>query len=97
MVDINSLAILAKENAFKRGKTCQGVFHSKTAADISRELTEFLCASEQDRSEHIPDYTEAQEELTDILITCLTELAKRNVDIEKILMDKIFYNQTRST
>lgn len=95
MVDINSLAILAKENAFKRGKTCQGIFHSKSAADISRELTEFLDASEKDRSEHLPNYTQAEEELTDILITCLTELAKRNVDIEKILMDKIFYNQTR--
>ena len=97
MVDINSLAILAKENAFKRGKTCQGILHSKSAADISRELTEFLEASEKDRSEHIPYYTESQEELTDILITCLTELAKRNVDIEKILMDKISYNETRTT
>lgn len=97
MVDLNNLALVAKKNAFKRGKTCQGIFHSKSAADISRELTEFLDASEKELSEHIPNYTEAAEELVDILITCLTELAKRNVDIEKILMDKIFYNQTRST
>ena len=97
MVDLNNLALVAKENAFKRGKTLPLVLHSRSAADILKELTEFLEASETKASEHIPDYTEAQEELTDILITCLTELAKRNVDIEKTLMDKIFYNQTRST
>ena len=95
MIDLNFIAKIAKENAFKRGKTVQGISHSCTAADISRELTEFLDASERDRSDHIPDYTQAEEELSDILITCLTELAKRNVNAEEIVTAKIDFNASR--
>jgi hypothetical protein len=46
-------------------------------------------------SNHLPGYTEAQEELADILITCLTELHRRDTDIEKIVSEKVKYNKTR--
>lgn len=51
--------------------------------------------NEESPSEHLPEYTEAQEELADILITCLTELDRRKVDVEEIIMKKIEFNKIR--
>ena len=56
---------------------------------------EFIKANEEKPSEHLPEYTEAQEELADILITCLTELDRRKVDVEEIIMKKIEFNKIR--
>lgn len=95
MIDINSIASLCAETAFKRGKISDSVEHWKTAGGISEELMEFIKADESKPSEHIPEYTEAEEELADILITCLTELNRRSVDIEKIVIDKVVFNQKR--
>jgi hypothetical protein len=59
-------------------------------------LYEFERASEKVQSDHIPEYTQAQEELVDILITCLTELHRRNINIESIIKRKLSFNQTRT-
>ena len=52
-------------------------------------------AFEHIASTHLPQYTEAQEELADIIIACFTELHRRGVDVEKIITDKIKFNETR--
>ena len=92
---INNLARQAFNNAIIRGKTSKDLSHDETFFGILEELREFRVASEFGKSKHLPEYTEAQEELTDVLICCLTELHRRGVDVEKILRDKIEFNKTR--
>ena len=95
MINLNNIAALCAENAKKRGKVKHHVLHFLTWCDIFDELDEFDKASEKLHSDHLPEYTEAQEELADILITCLTELHRRNVDIEAIITKKLEFNQNR--
>lgn len=92
---INDLAKQAHETAAKRGKTSEDASHLDTFFGILSELKEFREASEIDPSEHLPEYTQAQEELTDVLICCLTELYRREVDVEEIIKAKIEFNKTR--
>lgn len=92
---INDLAKQAHETAVKRGKTSEDTSHLDTFFGILSELKEFREASEIDPSEHLPEYTQAQEELTDVLICCLTELHRRGVDVERIIKEKIEFNKTR--
>lgn len=92
---LNKLAEQAFNNAIIRGKTQKDLSYNDTFWGILEELKEFREASEVDKSEHLPEYTQAQEELTDVLICCLTELHRRGVDVERIIKDKIEYNKTR--
>lgn len=92
---INDLAKQAHETAVRRGKTSEDASHLDTFFGILSELKEFREASEVDPSEHLPQYTQSQEELTDVLICCLTELHRRGVDVERIIKDKIEFNKTR--
>lgn len=93
---INDLARQAFNTAIIRGKTSKETSHDDTFFGILEELREFREASEVDPSEHLPEYTQAQEELTDVLICCLTELHRRGVDVEEIIKAKINYNKTRA-
>lgn len=95
MINLNNTAALCAENAKNRGNVGYDVSHILTWWSISNELSEFDRASETDPSDHLPEYTEAQEELADILITCLTELHRRNVDVEAIITKKLEFNQNR--
>ena len=92
---MNTIASRCCYNAFKRNKTSLFNEHDEDANSIMEEVKEFLLASEEKKSEHLPKYTEAQEELADILISCMTELYKRGVDIDTIVMDKIIFNENR--
>lgn len=92
---INDMAMTAFNTAIIRGKTQKDLSHNDTFWSILEELKEFREASEVDKSEHLPEYTQAQEELTDVLICCLTELHHREVDVERIIKAKIEYNKTR--
>ena len=92
---INELAQTAFDTAIIRGKTARDMNHLDTFFGILSELKEFREASEIDPSEHLPQYTASQEELTDVLICCLTELYRREVNVEEILIAKINYNKTR--
>lgn len=92
---INQLAQTAFNTAIIRGKTGKEPNHMAAFYSILDELKEFREASEIDPSEHLPEYTEAQEELTDVLICCLTELYRRGVDVEEIIKAKIEFNKTR--
>ena len=92
---INKLAEQAFNNAIIRGKTSKDTTHDDTFFGIFEELREFRVASEFGKSKHLPEYTEAQEELADVLIRCLSELHRRGVDVEKIIKDKVEFNKTR--
>lgn len=95
MSEINQLAQTAFNTAIIRGKTEKDAGHLDTFFDILSELKEFREASEVEKSEHLPQYTETQEELADVLICCLTELHRRGVDVEEIIKAKIEFNKTR--
>ena len=92
---INELAQTAFDTAIIRGKTARDMNHLDTFFGILSELKEFREASEISPSEHLPQYTASQEELTDVLICCLTELHRRGVDVEEIIKAKIEFNKTR--
>ena len=79
---INQLAQTAYKTAIIRGKTEKDAGHLDAFFDILSELKEFREASEVEPSEHLPEYTQAQEELTDVLICCLTELYRRETNVE---------------
>ena len=93
---INKLAETAYYTALERKKTERDLSHMDTFFSILSELKEFREASEIDPSEHLPQYTESQEELTDVLICCLTELYRREVDVEEIIKAKIEFNKKRA-
>ena len=95
MENINQLAQTAYETAIIRGKTAKDMNHDDTFFGILSALKEFREASEVEKSEHLPEYTQAQEELTDVLICCLTELHRRGVDVEEIIKAKVEYNKKR--
>lgn len=92
---MNLLASKCCYNALKRGKTSVFSEHDEDANSIMGEVKEFLLASEERMSEHLPDYTEAQEELADVLISCMTELFKRGVNVDDIVRQKIAFNESR--
>lgn len=92
---LTTLGARSYAGAVKRGKTSSVCTHYDTFWGIFEELKEFRESFEGTPSEHLPDYSQAQEELADILICCLTELHRRGVDIDKLILDKIQYNETR--
>lgn len=93
--DIDILSEKAYHNALQRGKTEEEIKHWQDYQGIRAELDEFCRADENKPSEHLPEYTEAQEELADIIIACMTELIKRKVRVSNILNDKIEFNERR--
>lgn len=94
-MELQEKARKAFNNALRRGKTSVYNNHPDDAQTLMAEMKEFAEASEDMKSEHLPEYTEAQEELVDIIIGCMTELFKRGVNIEKIIDAKIAFNEKR--
>lgn len=92
---LNDLAKRAYECALERGKTNKRVNHDKSVISLVEEVHEFCQAKEKWFSPHLMEYTEAQEELADVLITCLTELHKRTSDVEALILKKMVYNERR--
>lgn len=97
MIDLKETARRAFEDALRREKTLVAPSHYFDAYSIFKEIDEFQMADERKPSVHVPLYTEAQEELADILIACLTELHKRGTDVEAIIRHKMIFNQSRET
>lgn len=96
---MNTIAKLTHDTAIRRGKFIltddKSQMHRESHDCILDELREFSFASEVIKSKHLPGYTEAQEELADILICCLTELHRRGVNIEELVKAKVEFNKTR--
>lgn len=96
MIDLNRIAGRCYDNALKRGKIKSSLpDHQETVETLGEEFMEVVKSKESAWSEHLLDFTETEEELADVLIGCLTELHRRNVDIEVIVTKKIEYNETR--
>lgn len=81
-------------NALQRGKITPLNTHEDIVAGITDEIREFQEATDAP-SEHLPHYTQRQEELADILICCLTELHREKVGITNLITAKIEFNKTR--
>lgn len=98
-MNINEIAKRAYKRALERGKITEvssPTAHSAYCAEsLKDEFCELLGASEDTSSEHLSEYSEVQEEITDILIVCLTELHRRNDNVERIIMRKLDYNDKK--
>lgn len=95
MIDLNQIADACRKTALRRGKINERLSHWEAAVSLRCELDEYTNSSEHVLSEHLPEYTEAQEELADIIIVCLTDLSRRKVDIEALIKAKLTFNQNR--
>lgn len=96
MSSINELAERAYHCALRRGKTKAGmIHHDDTICSLADEFAEFVIANEYIKSDHMQDVSQAAEELTDILIVCLTELYRRDINIERMILAKMEFNEIR--
>ena len=84
----------ALDCAVKRGKIKGAHTHDVWASDIMDEVTE-LNISSPHKSQHIPQYAEYEEELADIVITCMSMAAYYGIDLGKVIEAKMKYNETR--
>jgi len=106
MKDIDFVSMFSFAIALKRGKTSPNLSHEEVCNGISEELDELRQATDEP-SEHIPPYTQRQEELADIILAALTELEmlgnryyqagrKDIADLaSKIIAAKLEYNRVR--
>lgn len=94
-MDLNKAAKRAYKNALARKKIVGEVKHEDSVRTLGQEFEEFKNADEKLPSNHLSEYSEAVEELTDILIGSLTELYRRNVDVEVVVHAKLKYNENR--
>lgn len=69
------MAMWAHVHAVRRGKTRNDMTHEENYNGIKEELDEFMNATDEP-SEHLPQFTQRQEELADIILACMTELLK---------------------
>lgn len=94
-MDLNKAARRAYKNAVARKKVGESLNHEESVRTLMAEFKEFKNADESLPSNHLPEYPESVEELTDILIGSLTELHRRNVDVEAVVHAKLKYNENR--
>lgn len=92
---MNKRACKAYNNAALRKRITLYSSHQEDVDSLMAEIKEFAEASETKCSEHLPLYTEAEEELADILIGCMTELFKRGVNVDNIVDAKMEFNEKR--
>jgi NTP pyrophosphatase (non-canonical NTP hydrolase) len=94
MLSFNYLAKKALEIATKRGKVDSRTTDMEQIAAIRAELAELADATEK-KALHLPCFTEQEEEAADVIIATLTYLARKNVDVDLLLISKMSYNANR--
>lgn len=98
MNDIDFIAMWSFVLACKRGKTRMELSHEDVCNGIEAELNELREATDEP-SEHIPQFTQRQEELADIILSAATELlkecSKTCVLTSDVIKAKIEYNKQR--
>lgn len=94
-MDLNKAAKRAYTNAINRKKISKSGGHQESVNSLKEEFEEFERANEDTPGDHMPNVSEAVEELTDILIGAMTELYRRDIDIEKVVHEKLKYNESR--
>ena len=97
-MNINKFAKRAYECALKRGKINGCLYgdalREETISSLREELDE-VATSTCKGSEHIHGYSQTIEEIADVLIVCCTELHRRGVNIEDVLLRKMNFNEHR--
>lgn len=94
MLSFNYIAKKALETAIKRGKVDSRTTDIEQIAAIRAELAELADATEK-KSLHLPCFTEQEEEAADVIIATLTYLARKNADVDLLLIAKMSYNTNR--
>lgn len=95
MGSINDLAERAYQCALRRKQITEEVTHKSAVNGLANEFAEFVVADESLPSEHLPFVSQADEEVIDILIVCLTELRRRDLDAEFVITKKMEFNEKR--
>ena len=102
-MDLNKFGKRAFSCATRRakisGRTAETLtpeeLHEETMRGLHEEVIEVENASEIFPSDHLPQYSEAVEELVDVAIVTITELYRRGVDIDQALHEKMKFNENR--
>lgn len=95
MIKLNKLAKICRQIAIQRGKITENSSPRASLYHISAEWRELANATPH-RSDHLPHWSEQEEEAADIIISCLTYLTCIKCEsIEDLLRDKIEYNASR--
>lgn len=95
------MALWAYVHAARRGKTRNDMTHEEIYDGIEQELEEFKQATDAP-SEHLPQFSQRQEELADIILACMTELCKEcaaknnGYNTGDVLVAKNEYNAKRN-
>lgn len=96
IIGINELAERAYLTALRRKQiTEDAMTHKEIVGALANEFAEFVVANEFLPSEHLPFISQAEEEVIDILIVCLTELKRRGLDAEFVITKKMEFNEKR--
>lgn len=93
-MNVNALAGMALAGAARRGKLDSVKCEKDQIVAIEAELNELKVAMDN-TSEHLPRYSEREEEAADVIIATLTYLAMKGTDIDRLLTDKIMFNLKR--
>lgn len=98
-MDLNKFGKRAYTSALKRGKitdtTDIPTMNREMCQGVGDKYSEVVKGSELLHGDHLPQYTEVVEELADVTIAAMAELYRRGIDIEKVLHEKMKYNETR--
>lgn len=98
-MDLQKFAKRAYLCALKRGKITSTTSSVEMSIEgfcgLKEEVEEVQNASAEEPSDHLPDYSEEVEEYVDVVIVALTELYRRGTDVEKVLHEKMKYNERR--
>lgn len=95
MITLNTLAKKCFEIALKRKKIVETTSPKTVVLAISSEWRE-LAEAGKERSNHIPSWSEREEEAADVIIATLTYLERIGCkNIEQLLKDKVEFNSYR--
>ena len=98
LTDIDIVAIQSFASAYSRGKTSLKMTHKEVCNSIEEEFKELRDATDEP-SEHIPPFTQKQEELVDIILAAAMELLKLCSESEnmpsQVINAKIKFNWER--
>lgn len=100
VMELNNLAKRALDCAYKRKKlsrlnSVKDLCNYQMFA-MALEIQEFGEATGREiPSPHLPDYSEKQEEAADIIISTMVYLYLTGVDVDKLIEDKMRFNETR--
>ena len=91
---MNLLMVRSWAAAVRRGQVDERTRHEDRVRAIRGELREFERATVE-ALEHLPGFTEQQEELADIILVCLTSMYEMKTNVSDLLDQKIKFNNVR--